>query len=126
VTPARRTDPAFRAVLEAVEADLSSLDPRTMARGEPGLPRRFTWRGRTFEVVEVLETWRETGPCTSGGGERYVRRHGYEVRVASGERMRIVGERSGLRTPGRWWLRAWAGASTPRETGRGNEEGRGA
>jgi hypothetical protein len=40
-----------------------------MARGGPGLPRRFIWRGRQFEVEAVLATRRPLGPCTSGSGE---------------------------------------------------------
>jgi len=92
---------------EAVEPDAATFDTKAMAAGGPGLPRRFTWRGTTYEVAEVLKTWRETGPCTSGSPEQYVRKHWFEVRAASGEVMTLYFERqarSGRERKRRWWL----------------------
>ena len=78
-----------------------------MTRREPGLPRRFTWRGEQYEVAEVLERWKQTGPCTSGSGERYVRKHWYRVRTMDGQEMKLYFERQArskaLRKK-RWWL----------------------
>jgi hypothetical protein len=34
------------------------------------LPRRFTWRGRSFEIAEVGGEWRELGRWWEGEGER--------------------------------------------------------
>jgi hypothetical protein len=82
-------------------------DAAGMSRGAPGLPKRFTWRGREYEVEAVLKTWRETGPCTSGSGEQYVRKHWFTVRTASGEEMTLYFERqarSGRDRKRRWWL----------------------
>jgi len=82
-------------------------DARMMARGGPGLPRQFTWRGTTYEVEAVLETHRTLGPCTSGSGEQYVRKHWYEVQTASGARMKLYFERQprpGKSKRARWWL----------------------
>ncbi len=81
-----------------------SFDSTATSRGEPALPLRFTWRGREFEVVEVLERAKGYGPCPSG--EIYLRRHYYTVRTDDGRVMKIYFERQ-ARTPGdlnRWWL----------------------
>lgn len=80
-----------------------------MARGEPGLPRRFRWRKRELEVAEILETWREFGDCTHGSGERYLRKHGYRVRTADGLVLKVFFLRSsgrGKAGAARWWLQS--------------------
>lgn len=82
-------------------------DARMMARGGPGLPRQFTWRGTTYEVEAVLETHRTLGPCTSGSGEKYVRKHWFTVRTAGGETMTLYCDRQARRgksAKARWWL----------------------
>ena len=84
-----------------------TMDVRGMARGEPGVPGRFTWRGAEHTVVAVLERWKETGPCTSGSGERYVRKHWFRIRTAAGHEMRIYFERqarSAREKKSRWWV----------------------
>jgi phosphoribosylglycinamide formyltransferase-1 len=84
-----------------------TADARTMARGGPGLPRRFVWRGREVAVEAVLETRRSLGPCTSGSGERYVRKHWFTVRTTSGETMTLYFDRQprrGKSPKARWWL----------------------
>jgi len=78
-----------------------------MTRREPGLPRRFTWRGEHYEVADVLERWKETGPCTSGSDERYVRKHWYRIRTTGGREMKVYFERQarrGRQQKSRWWL----------------------
>ena len=80
-----------------------------MSRGEPALPGRFSWRGREHSVAEVLKVWKETGPCRSGGGEQYLRKHWYRIRTAEGIVMTIYFERqprSGGSSKTRWWLYA--------------------
>ena len=89
--------------LEPVQVDPSSYDTASMARGEPGIPRRFTWRGETFEITEILEGTRETGACHHGSGERYVRRHVTRARTSDGSVVTLAGERA-PRGP-RWILR---------------------
>lgn len=76
-----------------------------MARGEPGVPRRFTWRGRRYEVAEVERRWKELNPAPAAAGDRYVRRHGYAILTIGGERLRLIAERRGRRGQPRWWLR---------------------
>lgn len=70
-----------------------AIDSTRMSSGEPGLPRQFRWGSRTVRIVGVLRTWRETGPCHHGSGERYVRKHWFEVVCDSGEVMKIYFER---------------------------------
>lgn len=92
---------------EVIESEGSTFDTARMAMGEPGLPMRFIWRGNPIRVVRVLRSWRETGPCRHGSGERYVRKHWYEVLTDSGSTMTIYFERqarSRSQRKKRWWL----------------------
>ncbi len=61
------------------------FDTTAMARGEPGLPSGFTWRGVSYDVIERLKAWkhseRESGRA---GGELYLRRHYYQLRMSDG------------------------------------------
>jgi len=80
-------------------------DTSRMASGEPGLPEQFRWRGRIVEIRQVLRSWKSTGPCSHGSGERYVRRHWFEVDSSCG-RLKIYFDRQprrGGHEP-RWWL----------------------
>jgi hypothetical protein len=81
-----------------------AFDATGMARGEPGLPLQFTWRGKTCTVSSVLKRWKQTGDCTSGSGEQYVRKHWYRIRTTSGVKMDVYFERSGRKKSNRWWL----------------------
>jgi phosphoribosylglycinamide formyltransferase-1 len=93
-------------VSEPIHPAGSSYDTRRMASGEPGLPSAFEWRGRQVLVAGVLRTWKDTGPCRHGSGERYVRRHWYEVQTGSDGVMTLYFERQPPRKRGaaRWWL----------------------
>lgn len=78
-----------------------------MARGEPGLPGRFTWRDREYHVLRVLQQWKSSGPCRSGGGEIYLRRHWYKVMTEPPAIMTIYFDRQARqprRPRARWWL----------------------
>ena len=61
------------------------FDTAPMARGEPGLPAGFTWRGESLRIEQVLETWkassREGGRAT---GELYLRRHYWRLKMSDG------------------------------------------
>jgi len=93
-------------VSERIAPVTDSHDTSAMALGEPGLPQVFTWRGETVRVASVLRTWRDTGPCRHGSGERYVRKHWYEVETTDGRRMKIYFDRTprGRARSPRWWL----------------------
>jgi hypothetical protein len=84
-----------------------TFDSRGMAEGGPGLPMKFLWRGEEYAVDEVLESWKDTGPCTSGSEERYIRKHWFRIRTTSGHEMKIYFERqarSRREQKARWWL----------------------
>ena len=95
-------------VSEPIEPVEGSFDTAGMACGEPGLPRRFRWRGTEYEVSRVLEKWKTAGDCRGGSGERYVRKHWYRVNTTDGAEMELYFERQ--QRPGRgkkrWWLLA--------------------
>lgn len=96
-----------RFVSEPIEPVEGTLDTSAMARGEPGLPRKFVWRGEEYAVAEVLRQWKQSSPCRHGSGERYVRKHWFEIRTTNGAEMRIYFERqprSKRRQKMRWWL----------------------
>lgn len=91
-------------VSEAVVPQAGSFDAAAMSRGEPGLPRVFTWRGRRLEVAQVLSTWKTS---TRERGELYLRRHWFEARVTTGERVTLYCERQAKNRKApkaRWWL----------------------
>ncbi|MGE0480305.1 MAG: DUF6504 family protein [Phycisphaerae bacterium] len=84
-----------------------AVDTAAMARGEPGLPAAFEWRGDRFEIVEVLGAWKESS--REGGratGELYLRRHYYRLRVSDGTIWQVYFVRQAPRTgsPRRRWF----------------------
>jgi hypothetical protein len=93
-------------VSEAIRPVIDTIEPAEMSTGEPGLPRQFQWGSQTIDVVSVLRTWRETGPCRHGSGERYIRKHWFEVATSSGSTMKLYFERQARsgQIKSRWWL----------------------
>jgi len=82
-------------------------DAAMMSRGEPGLPRLFTWRDVPYEVVGVIQSWKTHGPCRHGNGEMYLRRHWYKVQVRPHLVMTVYCDRQAKdrRKPkSRWWV----------------------
>lgn len=73
--------------------------------GTPLLPRRFTWRGRTYEVATVERTWKTTDAAHRNPGNTYLRRHWADLSTVCGEQMRVYGERGGYP---RWFLHSRA------------------
>ncbi len=71
-----------------------TFDAAAMAMGMPGLPQRFTWRGREHGVAAVLQVGKSHGDCRNGSGERYVRRHDFRIRTDDGAIMRLYFQRS--------------------------------
>ena len=90
----------------------SDGDAGRIVVGAPVLPAKFLWRGTEYTVAEVLEEWKEAGPCHRGSGERYVRKHWYRIRLLTGEEMKIYFERqarSARQRTQRWWVYTVAG-----------------
>jgi hypothetical protein len=100
--------PERRFVSEELSPQPGSFDPADMARGEPGLPRRFAWRGRTYEVVGLLAKWKSSR--REGGslaGEMCLRRHWFRVLTDRETVLTIYCERQVRRGSGpkaRWWV----------------------
>ena len=94
-------------ISERLKPMMAEVDGRRVVIGAPLLPTKFVWRGAQYTVAEVLEEWKETGPCHHGSGERYVRKHWFRLRMASGEEFKVYFERH-ARSPKqmkqRWWL----------------------
>ena len=94
-------------VSEPIKPVAGTFEPAAMTRGEPGLPGRFIFRDKKYEVTEVLEVWKELGPCRSGGPERYLRKHWFRIRTGNGLIMTLYFERqprSKRQNKMRWWL----------------------
>lgn len=91
---------------EEIVPEAETGNPWAMALGQPGLPARFTWRGRQYTVLEVIHSWKGSSPEGGRPGtEKYVRRHWYEIKTSSGEIMVIYCQRQGRRgSKSRWWL----------------------
>ena len=94
-------------ISEPIKPLADTFETAAMTRGEPGLPDRFVWRDTQYSVAEVIEVWKETGPCRSGGPEKYLRKHWYKIRTADSQTMTLYFERQARSRGGnktRWWL----------------------
>ena len=49
-------------ISEQLQPLLGEVSSRVVT-GEPLFPAGFAWRGVEYTVSEVIETWKETGPC---------------------------------------------------------------
>jgi hypothetical protein len=81
------TDESF--ISEPIAPKSGTFAQTAMARGEPGLPASFAWRGREYTVAGLIESWKSTAPDREGGSERYVRKHWYRIRTVTGEVMTL-------------------------------------
>ena len=94
-------------VSEPIVPVSGTFDATAMTRGEPGLPSRFLWREQEYTTADVLEAWKETGPCRSGGPEQYLRKHWFKIRTDDGLEMTIYFQRQARtkrQDKKRWWL----------------------
>ena len=93
-------------ISEAIQPVAGTIDTSRMSTGAPGLPRQFRWKTKAIQVVRLLKTWRETGPCHHGSGEKYVRKHWFQVLTESGDTLKIYFERQARsrKNKDRWWL----------------------
>ncbi len=94
-------------VSESIMPVAGAFDAAPMTRGEPGLPARFVWREQEYTVADVVEAWKESGPCRSGGSEMYLRKHWFKIRTDKGLEMTVYFERqprTKRQSKKRWWL----------------------
>ena len=92
-------------ISEPIEPRAGSFDARMIARGEPGMPTHFTWRGEEYRVDEILEMWKQSA-AEGGSGEVYLRRHYFKVLATSEDVMTVYCERQQKRKNAkqRWFL----------------------
>ncbi|HSV14733.1 MAG TPA: DUF6504 family protein [Tepidisphaeraceae bacterium] len=98
-------------VSEPITPEAASFDTSAMSRGEPGIPRRFTWRAQTYEVAALLSTWKTS---TRERGELYLRRHWFEIQTKDDRRMTLYCERQkkmAKKPKQRWWVYSVSRAS---------------
>lgn len=95
-------------ISEAITPRVGTFDTASMTRGEPGLPEGFCWRGVRLDVVETLSTWKESSrEGGRAGGELYLRRHCYRLRMSDGAIWTIYFTRQSPRSGNvkqRWFL----------------------
>jgi hypothetical protein len=114
------SDRAEEFICEALTPVAGTGEAAAMSRGEPGLPGLFTWRGGQYRIVGVIRKWKSTGPCRSGGGEVYLRRHWYKVVTDPHMVMTIYCDRQAKnrkRPKARWWVYTAAPAGGAGSTG---------
>lgn len=83
-------------------------DTVAMGQGLPGLPKAFMWRGEKVRVASVMTTWKASS-AEGGrpGGERYLRRHYFRLRMNSGDAWTVYFLRQTPRSgspKARWFL----------------------
>lgn len=88
---------------EGIKPEDVSFSAAPMATGRPGLPRSFSWRGKRYAVLAVVEEWKESGPCHHGSGERYVRKHWFRIRTTDDLEMKLYFERQRRSSGGSRW-----------------------
>jgi hypothetical protein len=88
---------------EGIKPEDVSFSASATAMGKPGLPREFSWKGKKFSVIEVLEEWKEAGDCRHGSGERYVRKHWFRIKTGEDQEMKIYFERQSRSSGGSRW-----------------------
>lgn len=94
-----------RFISEPITPRPGTFDRNAMARGEPGLPTGFTWRGESYTIAQVQTVWTTSSP-EGGSGEMYLRRHWWQVLTTSGEVMKIYCQRQAKsrNAKARWFL----------------------
>ena len=87
-------------VSEPITPERGSFSPEMMAKGLASPPGAFIWRDRRYEIVECLEhTKQSSREGGHAGGELYLRRQQFVVRLETGEIATIYFERTAR--PGR-------------------------
>lgn len=74
--------PKAELISEPLKPFAGTFDTSAMGRGEPGLPKGFTWRDDPYELVETISVWKQSSR-EGGTGELYLRRHYYKLRMVN-------------------------------------------
>lgn len=92
---------------EQITPQAGTFDAAAMARGLPGLPAGFIWRGRDYRIAELVSQWKSSGPCRNGSSEMYLRRHWFKVRTDPPAMMTIYFDRQAKdrgKPKSRWFI----------------------
>ncbi len=105
-------------ISEPITPHVGTSDTLRMGRGEPGLPAGFTWRGTSLDVVQELEAWKESSrEGARAGGELYLRRHCFRLRMSDDTIWSIYCTRQSPRSGNlkkRWFLYTIEMKETPK------------
>ncbi|NNM25965.1 MAG: hypothetical protein HKO59_08265 [Phycisphaerales bacterium] len=98
------TSPEF--ISEPITPDPGSFATAGMVQGLAGMPTGFTWRGDHYGIIECLEhSKRSAREGHTAGGELYLRRQEFLVRLDDGRRATLYVERQARgRSRQRWFL----------------------
>ena len=94
-------------VSEPITPHAGTFDTKRMGRGEPGVPKGFTWRGAPVDVVEELGAWKHSSrEGARASGDLYLRRHYFKLRMSDGSIWTVYFVRQTPRTgdPKRRWF----------------------
>lgn len=72
-------------IAEPITVDVGSMDTSGGMRGAPTCPRRFTWRGQTYHVAQVIDEDKQLRAHDSA--EKYVKSHSFRIRTTDGWEM---------------------------------------
>ncbi len=78
-------------VSEPITPEPGSFSTDLMATGLASLPGAFVWRNRRYRILECLEHTKQSAP--EPGGELYLRRQVFCVRLDTGQRATIYVQR---------------------------------
>ena len=101
------TDNREEFICEQIIPVAGTADVAAMTRREPGVPKRFCWRGTEYRLAGVIRKWKTMGPDVGGGREMYVRRHWYKILTEPPAVMTIYFDRQAKdrkRPKARWWI----------------------
>ncbi len=73
----------------------TSFDASALARGEPGLPGVFLWRGKEYRVKTLVEAKKTLRNCRNSSDEKYINKHYSVFETETGEVMTVYRKRSG-------------------------------
>jgi hypothetical protein len=97
-------------VSEPISRHRGTFAALPMAAGLPGLPTGFDWRGASYEIGQVLETWKQSGmEHGRAQGEIYLRRHYFKLKMSDGAIWTVYFTRQAARggsAKRRWFLYA--------------------
>lgn len=100
--------PAVELISEPITPHPGTFDATRMGRGEPGLPTGFCWRGVSYDIEEELAAWKESSrEGARAGGDLYLRRHSFKLRMSDGSTWSVYFLRQTPRTGNprnRWFL----------------------